>query len=222
MERISWESIGSSKAFRFTVGPQKREFTIHTALVACQSHALKTLVSGNFSEARNGHAVLEAVDEQTFARFLQYAYTGDYDATAADAAVGPWSRSDAPLGWSSRSSHKETLNGEDKAEVFLSHARLHVFADYYGVSDLMDLTLKKLGGALILFKPSGERSSEDIVALLRYCYDTPAPEVLKSFVVLYAACKAEVLWKSEAFQELAAGNCELLFAFLGQVMETLA
>ncbi|MCJ1392038.1 hypothetical protein MMC18_004905 [Xylographa bjoerkii] len=52
--------------------------TIHSALVAEQSPALRSLVTGNMEEARTGHVTWDDVDEETFARFAQFVYTGDY------------------------------------------------------------------------------------------------------------------------------------------------
>jgi hypothetical protein len=72
-------SIISSKPFRFSVGLHKREFTIHSAVVAHQSTALSSLVNGEMKEARDFHVTWESVDEETFIHFSQYTYTGDYD-----------------------------------------------------------------------------------------------------------------------------------------------
>ncbi|KAK4033363.1 hypothetical protein C8A01DRAFT_50044 [Parachaetomium inaequale] len=255
MDGVPWRDVGSSKPFRFIVGPEKREFTIHSALVAGLSPALMTLVTGKFSEARDGQVVLESVDEQTFVFFMEYAYTGSY----GEQQVGEWSdfsrRQIVARGRSSvyypyedhtqahdsgsDASRKRQLwakftsaanpfyhkgfYGVKKAEglgrVFMRHAKMYVFADYYGIFDLVDLSLDNLGMALIPFDPNSNGAG-DIVALLQYCYETPAPKELKSFVLLYAVCKAETLWQNKAFQELVAGNREISLAFIGQVMGT--
>ncbi|POR39025.1 Uncharacterized protein TPAR_00775, partial [Tolypocladium paradoxum] len=83
----SFSSVISSKPFWFVVGPQKREFTIHSALVAHQPRALDTMVNGGMREAQDGYATWDHVDEQTFIRFSQYAYTGDYDPTDPEAST---------------------------------------------------------------------------------------------------------------------------------------
>jgi len=49
------------------------------ALVAHQSTTLNCLVNGEMSEARDGFAKLDDVDEATFARFGQWLYTGKYE-----------------------------------------------------------------------------------------------------------------------------------------------
>ncbi|TWU72579.1 hypothetical protein ED733_002482 [Metarhizium rileyi] len=73
------EAIASSEPFRFLVGPRKREFTIHSAVVANQSRSLDRLVNGEFVEGNDKTVRWEDVDEETFLCFWQYAYTGDYD-----------------------------------------------------------------------------------------------------------------------------------------------
>ncbi|KAK3391317.1 hypothetical protein B0H63DRAFT_388792 [Podospora didyma] len=69
----------SSKPYKFTIGPNKREFVMHSALVAAQSRALDRLVNGGFKEAEEFHTELKSVSEETFVLFSQYAYTGDYE-----------------------------------------------------------------------------------------------------------------------------------------------
>ncbi|KAG5985330.1 hypothetical protein E4U54_006042 [Claviceps lovelessii] len=74
----------------------------------------------------------------------------------------------------------------DYSEYFIAHAKVFVFADYYGVEDLMDLAMQKLHGALCGFRLSRERL-DDVLALVRFCYERPAPDKLKRMVASYAA-----------------------------------
>ncbi len=62
-------------------------FTVHSTLIAHHSKPLGVLINGNMSEAKEGCAPLKDVDEGTFVRFSQYAYTGDY--VAADPDILP-------------------------------------------------------------------------------------------------------------------------------------
>ncbi|KAK8106707.1 BTB/POZ fold protein [Apiospora kogelbergensis] len=78
MAAIPFEKIVSSKTFRFLVGPQRREFTVHEAAFTSVSESLKALIEGNMQEAQEQLAVFDFVDEDTFARFCEFAYTGDY------------------------------------------------------------------------------------------------------------------------------------------------
>src|SRR3569833_2684403 len=184
--------------FRFSVGPQRRECTIHSALVAACSPALDKLVNGEFMEAQDLYAELESINEETFILFSQYAYTGDYNREMPKEAksfipenpragmrvAGPKPMSDAPddiWGRSPGSKKAKCKRGKNISEevktaqrdkawsgfknehsaalparrdwpatescagnAILSHAQLYVFADYYGISGLMDLSFCRL------------------------------------------------------------------------------
>lgn len=73
-----WNSVFRSKQFLFVVGKDQTEFAVHSAIIAKQSKALDVLINGPMAEASDGRAVLKDVDEDTFIRFCQFAYTGDY------------------------------------------------------------------------------------------------------------------------------------------------
>ncbi|KAL9125882.1 MAG: hypothetical protein Q9217_004981 [Psora testacea] len=75
---ISYDSVLSSPPIKFFIGPNRKLYTVHSALIAYHSKPLNVLVNGEMKEAKEGCTPLEEVDEQTFVRFTQYAYTGDY------------------------------------------------------------------------------------------------------------------------------------------------
>ncbi|KAG6031427.1 hypothetical protein E4U19_008065 [Claviceps sp. Clav32 group G5] len=70
----------------------------------------------------------------------------------------------APYG----ASRSEINDLDDYSELFISHARIFVFAQYYDVEALMDLI-------------------HDILALIRYCYEQPGLKRLKKMVAMYSA-----------------------------------
>lgn len=88
-------------------------------------------------------------------------------------------------------------------EVFLSHARLYVFAKSWNIARLGMLSLKKLHETLSVFTPYEERA-EDIVALMRYSYANTkqSDDPLRSLVIHYAACVIEKLVPSCKFKAL--------------------
>lgn len=71
-------SILLSEPFNFIIGPQKRLFTIHGAAVSRLSKSLNDLLTGDMGEANDHCVYWEDVDEKTFLRFAQWAYTRDY------------------------------------------------------------------------------------------------------------------------------------------------
>jgi hypothetical protein len=75
-------SILNSRLFKFVVGQDvdthPSEFSVHEDAVAQLSKPLYILTKGNTSEARAGRARWNDVGKETFERFVQFAYTGDY------------------------------------------------------------------------------------------------------------------------------------------------
>ncbi|SPQ27194.1 85d318cb-82bd-4448-9ce0-4fa806733f74 [Thermothielavioides terrestris] len=261
--------IASSKPFRFFIGPNKREFTVHSALVARQSRALGVLINNtNYKEARDAHVELEDVDEQTFVSFIQYAYTDAYtdislpptaeaDDDSPNYGSGHYSRfhsarkkkaasvafpyrttqqygnnvrlwerfkEQASQGCPSDPPPIPTMSGPGSppsgAESFLHHARVYVFADYYGISRLTEMALYNLGQALAAFDLRDD-NVEEVVELVRFCYEESRPDQLRSLVLLYAACKAEKLWKNAGFQQLVGKPGDLSTDLIGTLMDRL-
>jgi hypothetical protein len=70
--------VFSSKQFVFFVGENQAAITVHGAVIAKQSKALDTLINGSMAEASDGKANFDDVQEDTFVRFCQFAYTGNY------------------------------------------------------------------------------------------------------------------------------------------------
>ena len=76
----------TSPPFEFVVGANRRPFFVNASLVASQSKPLTSLVSGGGSSPHGGQmreslerrAILDDVDEDTFARFVEFALTNSY------------------------------------------------------------------------------------------------------------------------------------------------
>ncbi|KAH7420151.1 hypothetical protein BKA64DRAFT_690569 [Cadophora sp. MPI-SDFR-AT-0126] len=82
----SFEEILSSRIFKFTVGQNvdgvATTFSVHEEAVAALSQPLHTLMRSGLEESEAGHATWEDVSKDTFVRFAQFAYTGDYSVPA--------------------------------------------------------------------------------------------------------------------------------------------
>ncbi|RDL31411.1 uncharacterized protein BP5553_09620 [Venustampulla echinocandica] len=78
----SFQEILNSRIFQFTVGEnidgKPTKFYIHEKAIAQLSEPLQKLMEGNFAEAQTGWARWDDVSKETFERFVQFAYTGDY------------------------------------------------------------------------------------------------------------------------------------------------
>ncbi|KJK76739.1 hypothetical protein H634G_07780 [Metarhizium anisopliae BRIP 53293] len=279
------DSIASSKPYRFIIGPQRRKFTIHSAIVARQSDYLDKLVNGDFKEGNEKTVHWENVDEETFVCFWQYAYRGSYDIPGEepkttqsvpeegaedgnemessgyasenpDEAVEDWPHEegrdesawpeDSLTNYAAEERPKEPSNrgqlwelfttlrstGGNEVEVepeqgnegcdvdagdLLCHARIYVFADCYGIFDLMDLSYNSIHRILCNLDLRTETLA-DIIALVHYCYETPAPPDLKELVVLYSACNIELLWVDEQFQHIIETHGDLSRAVIASLL----
>ncbi|KAG6311877.1 hypothetical protein E4U22_002316, partial [Claviceps purpurea] len=192
-EDVSYASFMSSKAFEFLVGPEKKPFIIHSELVASLSPVLQRLVKGGLKEAQKGSVVWEHVDEQTFIRFSQYAYTDvKTQVHKSQHTERPGMQKMCDGSWEVFFDHEPSITPQlakramkrappladgqnNDAELLLSHARLYVFADCYEITSLMGLSLSTLYNVLMEF-PEWSDIADMLVQLLRYCYenDTPA------------------------------------------------
>lgn len=67
-----------SRSFKFFLGLNETEIVVHEEAIANQSPALEAMMRGNMAESTSGTAKWHDIEEQTFVRFAQFAYTGDY------------------------------------------------------------------------------------------------------------------------------------------------
>ncbi|KAG5953771.1 hypothetical protein E4U58_000289 [Claviceps cyperi] len=216
------EEIFTSQPFKFVVGSAKTEFLLHSALVASKSEALGRLINGGFVEGQQGYVVLEDEDAKTIAAFAEFIYTGDYqlsfdfpqaDRECADQSHRAWPEpsNEAWLNFYDGEDFdilslplREGSMTTDYSEFFIAHAKVFVFADYYGVVELMNLSMTRLHKALCLFRLSSERIG-DILAFVRFCYERPGPDRLKKLVASYSAAVIDPCVSEEVaqfFQEL--------------------
>lgn len=81
-------SIIESKIYKFVVGHRKKEYSIHGAVLSGLSKPLKVLLEGPYKEAQELRVEWPDVDEETFVRFIQWAYTKNYDTAEPEVADG--------------------------------------------------------------------------------------------------------------------------------------
>ena len=200
-------------------------------------------MNGHVAEAQQGFAVLKEVDEGTFTRFAQWAYSGYYIGATHEVKPYPSEKEYTPaqgnfIAWESsdieaiKNSIKTDLKGsfkskfdkylssssslrlprkndnpaEDYTNVFLSHARVYVFADQYDVQGLRSSAVKELQLALAHYFLYPERTG-DIIALMQYIYSNEGKSVsgfddLRSVLTAYMSCEMDTLMKDSAFKEL--------------------
>ena len=286
-------SIYASAPFKFII--DGNPLYIHAELVSRHSKPLDRMINGNMSEAQSGRAIIEDVDEETFLRFIQWAYSGYYEAgkfkidsprpgstlveeettgesyleetvveeqveaTQTGAALSNdfannnwrWAQNrhinptlmaqtalnpqlfqvasippavPSPARGALKESfinrkptvcqqairicpprHNQAPN-EDYTEVFLSHARVYVFAEKYDIQSLKALALDELHGTLQNFDLHPERTG-DIIALLRYIYANTGETVdgvedMRTVLKHYVGFEMDTLMKDDDFGDL--------------------
>ena len=78
LEIIIDNSFINFPPFHFLVGPASKIFYIHSGLAERLSMTRGTLVGGDMIEPQQGSARSNDIDENTFPRFTEFAYTGGY------------------------------------------------------------------------------------------------------------------------------------------------
>lgn len=228
------------------------------------------MINGHLSEAKQGFALLEDVDEGTFVRFIRWTYSKDYPApeytwaeteeekdtpegSKSEAAPKETSMSDDLLASLSSVGKKKkkkksssTLNSslkesfisqydywssdlmpgprsnmhpqEDYTEVFLSHARLYVFAEKYDIQPLKKLSRQKLQHTLAIYTLYPERVG-DITTLLKYVYANTSEAIdgiedIRTMLAHYVGTEMDTLIKYGEIKDLMLDNGEMLGDFL--------
>lgn len=110
---------------------------------------------------------------------------------------------------------------ENYMNVFLSHARIYVFAEKYDIKPLQVLALQNLHQTLSIYTLHHERVG-DITALLQYSYENTAEtdngdEGLRALLMHYVQYEMDVLVKSWKFKDLLLSDGEILGDFLKMV-----
>lgn len=112
---------------------------------------------------------------------------------------------------------------EDFTAVFLSHARVYVFAEQYDIQPLKRFALNTLYTTLKTFQLWPENVG-DLVALIRFVYEnTLKPdnkvEPMRNMLMLFVGCQMGELIEVDGFRGLLGENTELVFDFCSMVAE---
>ena len=110
---------------------------------------------------------------------------------------------------------------QNLSAVFLSHAKLYVFAEQWEIKELKLLALKQLHKTLKGFNMLPERA-KDFVVLLRYVYNNTAEiedEPMRKMLKLYIAARMEVFAGCAEYEELLWDSRDALSDHLAAVKE---
>ncbi|KAF8459941.1 hypothetical protein BDZ91DRAFT_740635 [Kalaharituber pfeilii] len=124
-------------------------FYIHKALLANISSELRKHVHNEMKEGKEGVMTLGDVDKETMARFVEWAYTGDYPVEetsrrrlpAGVPGLGAGAKGGTAAGSGGAS---KTHDKTSAATSLLPHAKLYVLADRFNIPDLKLLSYTRL------------------------------------------------------------------------------
>ncbi|KAL4924818.1 BTB/POZ domain-containing protein [Aspergillus undulatus] len=141
-----------------------RPFRIHRALLASTSTTIASAFDRGFAEARRGTYIFSDTSEGTLARFIEWAYTGDYPAIIKTTHNDPSEPLKFPLKWSESYVTREN-------HPLLSHIRLYKFCDLYTIPDLQDLAYTKTTETLTeINQPTTLDTQLAVIAALRFSF----------------------------------------------------
>jgi hypothetical protein len=160
-----------------------RCFTVHKILVSKISAPLAAMMEGGMREAQEGAATLKDVEVATFARFAEFAYTGNYNIEDCEGAHQPVKEISTKRRKTTHSKDGKTmvplptsssvlsgLRGEDYIGSLMVHAQLYVFADCYAVFGLQDICRWQLNNTLTRFNFAAGDDC-DITPFIRYIWE---------------------------------------------------
>lgn len=119
-----------------------------------------------------------------------------------------------------------TDHEEDYSEVFLSHARLYLFADKYDIEKLKVLAMEELHATLAVFTMYQQRTG-DVIALLQYIYANTAEtksgvDDLRSLMTEYIETEVESLIRNKDLEGLMSEDASMLAGIMEAVRRRFA
>lgn len=181
-----------------------RTFRIHKALLLSKSKAIFSAFEHCFPEKENGVYKFKETTEGTVARFIEWAYRGDYPDAVYNAGLltnDEDSAEDAKVE-TVISSTKDNLSSDD--HPLLSHMQLYIFCEIYGITQLKELVFSKLTSRLTeIEKPNTLVAQLAIIAVLRICFTNIHPDNdLADWLAQYAAYCVDTLRLQMDFHDL--------------------
>ncbi|KAK7957976.1 hypothetical protein PG988_012824 [Apiospora saccharicola] len=80
----AFAAFTKSHIITFVIGSGATEFYLHADAISRLSKPLQALINGGMREAKEGRVVWDDLDDDTFIRFTQWAYTNDYETPEPD------------------------------------------------------------------------------------------------------------------------------------------
>lgn len=209
--------------------------------MAQQSPTLAALVNYGMKESLEGYASLPQHDVETFVRFIEYAYTGDFESPMFDISIRPKEDYDGDLlshapspfhlskaterAWqdiafkSCQFKLYDALGWDgytDDSQAMVAVAKVYVLADYYGIDNLMQVCIDKLRE---LMRYNKETSV--IVEAIKFCFVEHALPKLREAMLEYCAAHLSYLIMDSEFTKLVKKDRTIMLLLTKRFMRLL-
>ncbi|KAI9663519.1 MAG: hypothetical protein M1831_002528 [Alyxoria varia] len=197
------QSLLSSPEYSdLTLCCEGQNFLVHRALVCPRSPVITAAVTGAFQEAHTRQLEVTIADVDTLKRVLEYLYTGDYNDQDDEADC---TNNSLPPGFqfgqhARRNSTHNAFVPRSANDVLNNNAFVYITADYYQITELMNL-------AVVKFRKASENFSLDnFSSVIDIVYDyTPESATELRFIVLSCILKnAKQCMADQALMEAMA------------------
>lgn len=187
-----------------------RLFRIHGTLLESKSVVLKAAFGGPFREGKQGSYEFQETSDGTLARFIEWAYRGDYPDIVESEPQPILSNPDIPSPGctddgdqvASAPDHESSLSIEN--HPLLAHVQLYIFSDTYGISQLKRLAFDKLTACFVAIgNPATLDVQLAVIAVLRLAFrKLHLNDELRDWLAEYASYRISQLRTQPSFHNL--------------------
>ena len=161
-----------------------------------------------FEEEQKGVYTFKNTSEGTLARFIEWAYTGDYPAVIS--AIEPVeTKTKETDNTETKVKEENNVTGAETGFTFenhplLTHIHLYIFCSIYLVPDLQDLAFSKMTACFTdLEKPNDLDTQSAVISALRVSFHKlPTHDPLLDWMAQYAAYSIDKLRTQRSFHNL--------------------
>lgn len=157
-----------------------------------------------FAEEQKGHYIFKDTSEGTLARFIEWAYTGDYPAVIS--ALGPVKTSTKETESVIKEKNTVTTAKPDltlENHPLLAHVHLNIFCSTYSIPDLQDLAFSRITDCFIDLMPNDPGAQVAVISTLRVSFgNLPTHDPLLDWIAQYAAYSIDNLRTQESLHDI--------------------
>lgn len=201
-------SFLDSETVSLKADQSEQSFQIHRKLLASKSKSIISAFERGFPEGSKGAYTFQDTSAGTLARFIEWAYTGDYP-TVLNATYPAERKSKEAESTEVKVEEQNTattveIDLTSENHPLLAHIRLYIFCNIYLIPDLQRLAFDKLSACIVdLGQPVNLDTQLAVVAALRVSFgQLPPQDFLFDWLAEYAAYCVEHLRLQKDFHRL--------------------